>query len=320
MAATALAAAAALLVLARCGSAREGERQDPGLDAKVAALVDPVRFAVIGDYGKAGAAEGDVANLVKGWSPAFVVTTGDNNYDLGAASTIDANIGQYYASFISPYAGAYGPGASENAFFPALGNHDWNTAGAQPYLDYFALPGNERYYEVARGPVHLFVVDSDPHEPDGTSSTSTQAVWLKERLAASTARWKLVFMHHPPYSSGPHGSSLGMRWPFGTWGASLVFAGHDHDYERLEEGGLTYFVNGAGGCSLYAFSTPIAGSQFRWNADYGAQRVDADATTMIVRFYSRSGKLVDWLVLGGAAGMAPAPAARTAQVPPVGRP
>src|SRR4051794_21122347 len=54
-----------------------------------------VRLAVIGDYGAAGQPEQDVSNLVHSWGPDLVITTGDNNYPDGAASTIDANIGQY---------------------------------------------------------------------------------------------------------------------------------------------------------------------------------------------------------------------------------
>jgi len=82
-----------------------------------------IRFAVIGDFGFAGAGAGEaaVASLVKGWNPDFVVTVRDNNYEFGEASTIDANIGQLYASSISPYHGTRGPGAAVNAFFPARG-------------------------------------------------------------------------------------------------------------------------------------------------------------------------------------------------------
>jgi hypothetical protein len=99
-----------------------------------------IRFAVIGDYGDAGQPEIDVANRVKSWNPDFIITTGDNNYPDGAANTIDANIGQYYREFISPYTGSYGAGAPTNRFFPLPGNHDWNTPDLQPYLDYFTLP------------------------------------------------------------------------------------------------------------------------------------------------------------------------------------
>ncbi|MFZ1281825.1 MAG: hypothetical protein WAR59_13380, partial [Ignavibacteriaceae bacterium] len=67
-----------------------------------------VKFAAIGDYGLAGENELAVANLVKGWNPDFIVTLGDNNYPLGADSTIDQNIGQYYHDYIYPYKGTYG--------------------------------------------------------------------------------------------------------------------------------------------------------------------------------------------------------------------
>ncbi|UCD99858.1 MAG: metallophosphoesterase, partial [Chloroflexota bacterium] len=105
----------------------------------------PLRFAVIGDYGSGDRMEGDVAALVRSWQPDLVITTGDNNYPDGTAETIDENIGQFYHQFIFPYLGSYGEGAKENRFFPSLGNHDWHAAAAQPYLDYFNLPGNERY-------------------------------------------------------------------------------------------------------------------------------------------------------------------------------
>src|SRR2546426_179663 len=79
---------------------------------QVLAQSSSVRFAVIGDYGYAGQAELDVANLVRSWNPNFIITTGDNNYESGSASTIDQNIGQYYHSFIFPYVGKYGAGSS----------------------------------------------------------------------------------------------------------------------------------------------------------------------------------------------------------------
>jgi tartrate-resistant acid phosphatase type 5 len=256
-----------------------------------------LRFAVIGDFGEGNQAELDVSELVKSWQPDLVITVGDNNYPDGAVETIDQRIGQYYQEFIAPYRGAYGNGASENRFFPTLGNHDWNTSGAQPYLDYFELPGNERYYDFVRGPVHFFAVSSDSREPDGVSMASPQAQWLQAGLAASTAPWKVVFFHHAPYSSGYHGSTDWMRWPFKEWGASVVFSGHDHTYERLEVGGLTYIVNGLGGGPIYLFLGQVDGSQVRYNEDYGALLVTADESGLQVQFYNRQGQLVDEIKL-----------------------
>ncbi len=261
----------------------------PAPTQAAAACPGGVQFAVIGDYGDASQAEADVAALIDSWNVDFILTLGDNNYNNGEASTIDANIGQFYHAYIAPY-----NGTTTNRFFPALGNHDWRAANAQPYLDYFTLPGNERYYTVTQGTVQIFVIDSDPHEPDGRTPTSTQAQWLQTQLAASTATWKLVTMHHPPYSSSSvHGSDETMQWPYAAWGATAVLAGHDHTYERLMADGILYFVNGLGGRSIYGLGTPLPQSIFRYNDDYGAMRVFASDFCINYTFYNRAGQLID---------------------------
>jgi tartrate-resistant acid phosphatase type 5 len=252
-----------------------------------------IRIAVIGDYGLATPAEKDVANLVKSWRPDLVITTGDNNYPSGSPKTIDLNVGQFYHEFIAPYAGKYGAGAEQNRFFPTLGNHDWIGPGARAYLDYFTLPGNERYYDVSWGPVHLFALDSMPGEPDGIELSAKQAAWLRTGLAEATEPWKLVYMHHPPYSSGPHGSTRALEWPFGEWGATAVLAGHDHIYERIARDGIVYFVDGLGGSVKYAVGAPVQGSQVRFNGDFGAMLIEADERQISFRFVTRTGQVVD---------------------------
>ncbi len=262
---------------------------------------DRVRIAVIGDFGDGSQAAADVAALVKSWNPDIVVTTGDNNYPDGAAETMDGNVGRFYHEFIAPYRGRYGAGADVNRFFPTLGNHDWNArrgrgAPPQPYIDYFTLPegpGQERYYDVVWGPVHIFAVDSDYREPHGTETGTRQWRWLRQRLAESSAPWKLVVMHEPPYSSGRHGSTARLRWPFKAWGATAVLSGHDHTYERLVIAGFPYFVNGLGGSSRYRFLLPVAGSQVRYNADAGAMLIEATPQRIIFRFVTRRGETID---------------------------
>ncbi len=252
-----------------------------------------IRFAVIGDYGLAGQPELEVAALVASWQPDLILTTGDNNYPNGEASTIDANIGQYYSEYIFPYLGNYGPGGAQNRFFPTLGNHDFDTPGAGPYLDYFNLPGNERYYDFQVGPVHFFALNSDSREPDGVSRLSIQAGWLESTMSASTAPWQIVYFHAPPYSSGWHGSVDWMRWPFKEWGADAILAGHDHTYERLSIDGLVYFVNGLGGGPRYDFVDILASSQMRYNDEYGAMLVDATSTQIRFQFWNRTRQLID---------------------------
>ena len=256
-----------------------------------------IRFAVVGDYGTGDQNEAMVSELVHTWKPDFIITVGDNNYPYGEAKTIDQNIGQFYHDFISPYTGNYGAGSDINRFFPALGNHDLYDVGDQPYLDYFTLPGNERYYDFVWGPVHFFALDSEPSEPDGTTADSVQAQWLKAGLAASTSSWNVVFDHYPPYSSGYHGSIAYMRWPFAAWGADVVLSGHDHSYERLIVDGIPYIVNGLGGASIYEFKTPLKESVARYNTTYGAMLITATQDQMTFGFFNRHGKKVDWYTI-----------------------
>jgi tartrate-resistant acid phosphatase type 5 len=258
-----------------------------------ATVVTPIRFAIIGDFGLAGPAEEDVAALVISWAPNFIISTGDNNYPNGSEKTIDANIGQYYHSYIYPYLGKYGEGANQNRFFPSIGNHDWDTEAGKPYLDYFTLPGNERYYDFVWGPVHFFCINSDSNEPDGVGSSSIQANWLREKLSASTSPWQIVYTHYPPYSSGMHRSTDWIQWPFKEWGADAVISGHDHMYERLEVDDLVYFVNGLGGGSRYLFTAPLPESMLRYRSDYGAMLVQASSEKIVFQFINRKNELID---------------------------
>lgn len=277
----------------------------------------PLTFAVIGDYGTDDAHEGAVAGLVASWDPAFVIATGDAYYeDAGGSGTgrYDESTGAYYGRWLKDISTTgrrlpVGPAAA-NAFFPALGNHDYTDATPAPetYLTYFALPGsdftntsgNERYYDFVRGPVHFFVLNSNPEESAGTGGASTQARWLKARLAASSSRWNIVYDHHPPYSSdSKHGSSAYMRWPFAEWGADVVISGHAHTYERIVRDGIVYFVNGLGGAERHGFEDPVNGSMVRYRADWGAQRVTVTETALEFEFRDVTGALVDRYRLPG---------------------
>ena len=256
-------------------------------------IAQSMRFAVIGDYGSGSQDERDVADMVKSWNPDLIITTGDNNYPDGGASTIDENIGQFYHEYISPYQGNYGAGNQENRFFPSLGNHDWHAPDAQPYLDYFTLPGNERYYDFVWGPVHFYAINSDSREPDGVGRSSQQADWLQNQLAASRSIWDVVYFHHSPYSSGLHGEVDWMQWPFAEWGADVVLSGHDHTYERISRDGITYFVNGLGGMTRYSFFGAVEGSQVRYNQDFGAMLVEASESAIHFQFINRQNEMID---------------------------
>ncbi|HNB40366.1 MAG TPA: metallophosphoesterase [Anaerolineales bacterium] len=265
---------------------------------KVHAQSDKIVFAAIGDYGLAGQPLLDVSNLIKSWNPDFIVTLGDNNYPDGAAWSIDDNIGQYFHEYIFKYKGKYGEGSPTRRFYPSLGNHDWTT-GANAYFNFFGYYNPVTHYDFIQGPVHFFIVDSDRNEPDGVMSDSAQAKWLKKTMLASTSPFNVVVFHHAPYSSGRHGSTEYMRWPFKDWGADVVLTGHDHVYERLSVNGIPYFVNGIGGAEIYNFDRILPESQVRYNQDFGAMRIEATSLYMKFQMYSRAGVLVDEYTIGG---------------------
>ncbi len=264
-----------------------------------AGSAEPIRFAVIGDFGWAGPDELAVFELIESWQVDFIITTGDNNYRNGEAETIDENIGQYYHAYIGTYQGEFGPGSPENRFFPSMGNHDWNArAGYEPHVTYFSLPGNERYYDIVVGSVHLYFLNSDTNEPDGVGRSSVQAEWLQTTLADSREAWQLTVMHHPAYSSGHHGSTEWMQWPFADWGVDAVLAGHDHLYERLEVDGIPYFTNGLGGSpARYDFTFVLPESLVRYNEMHGAMLVEATSDWIRFDFISVEGELIDSFTL-----------------------
>jgi hypothetical protein len=278
----------------------------------------PITFAVVGDYGTGEPdTEGRVANMIlnTGWNTDFILTAGDNNYgliDAGLGGQWEVNVGQFYGSMIQARSdGAYPSQTSPvQRFFPALGNHDTspsgtgqdgNSGGINPgFIDYFHTdPGNPAgrlpagvlqndnvYYDFQRGDVHVFVLDSD-HARASSASRIAQQNWLRDGLAASTATWKFVTLHHAPYSSGTvHGNHGFLQWPFAEWGADAVFAGHDHIYERSMRFGVPYFVSGLGGQSRYTIGTPEFFSQARYNDDFGAMRVAVDGDVATFEFLS----------------------------------
>lgn len=292
--------------------------------AALRAQTAPLTFAVIGDYGTDNSAEAAVAALVAGWDPAFIVTTGDDYYNTAGGegtAKYDESTGAYYCAFlrdITTTGGRCPTGQADvNRFFPSMGNHDYSdaTPGPDTYLAYFALPGagfantsnNERYYDFVWGPLHFFILNSNSVEPDGAAANSAQAVWLQTQLAASTSAWNLVVFHHPPYSSGSHGNSAWMQWPFAAWGADAILSGHDHAYERIARDGIVYFVNGLGGASRYGFGVPVEGSQARYNADWGAMRVTATESTLDFEFVSLAGQVQDTYHLPAAPTPTPTP-------------
>jgi tartrate-resistant acid phosphatase type 5 len=235
-------------------------------------------IAVIGDFGAGTDPEAQVAGLVARARPVAVVTVGDNVYTDGGYQAL---VGNYY-----------GPWIASRTFWPAAGNHDY-AEGIDAFDAYFGYLGGHRYYSVSRKGIQFLVLDSTA-ALDSRREMARQRQWLQAQLRSSSAAWQVVVLHHPPYSSGSvHGSTTQLRWPFWAWGADLVLAGHEHQYERLQVGRTAYVVDGAGGKDLYPFGTPLPGSRSRFDAGYGALFLSATPRQLTGEFWTSGGRLVD---------------------------
>jgi acid phosphatase type 7 len=216
----------------------------------------PLAFAVISDTQKNPRVAGAIADLAWAQRPHFLLLPGD----LVDKGKRDEDWREEFFPSLSPL-------ISRVPMFPVLGNHEQN---AKNYFDYMDLPDPEYYYTFSYGDADFFMIDSNRKVEPG----SEQYLWLEEKLAASTALWKFVCHHHPPYSSDEN--DYGDLWKtnqstrgdlrvrelvplYEKYAVDIVWTGHIHSYERtwpLKEGqavsseGTIYMITGGGGGNL----------------------------------------------------------------------
>ena len=164
----------------------------------------------------------------------LVITVGDNIY--GGERPQDMK-----SKFETPYKALLDGGVK---FYASLGNHDDR---AQARYALFNMEGRTYYtFKAPKQDVRFFALETDYLTPP-------QVAWLEKELASSGEDWKIPYFHHPLYSSGKrHGShpdlAAVLEPLFLKGGVSVVFAGHDHFYERIKpQKGIVYFVTGSGG-------------------------------------------------------------------------
>ena len=113
------------------------------------------------------------------------------------------------------------------------------------FYEPFNMGGKQFYTFRPKMGLRFFALDSNYMTPE-------QLEWLEKELSVSGSEWKIAFFHHPMYSTGGrHGSDLRLREQleplFLKYGVDVVFAGHEHFYERLKpQKGIHYFVSGGG--------------------------------------------------------------------------
>ncbi len=229
---------------------------------------DPVLVGA-GDIANSSAGDSATAAVLDG-IPGTVFTTGDNAYPNGTL-----------ADFNTYYEPTWGRHKARTR--PSPGNHEYNTSGAAGYFGYFgelAGPANRGYYSYDLGDWHVVSLNSEISMVAG----SAQETWLRSDLAASIRSCTLAYWHKPLFTSSEnHTGTLATRPLFQAlydFGAEVVVAGHNHNYERFAPmspqgvlettAGVRSFVAGMGGASHYGFTaTPAPNSEVRNGTAFG---------------------------------------------------
>jgi predicted phosphodiesterase len=205
-------------------------------DLKLPNAKDSVKFLAMGDMGSGDTPQYEVGKQMAAWHAKFpfdfCIMLGDNLY--GSQEPND-----FVTKFQTPYKPLIDAGVK---FYAALGNHDNQT---NRFYKPWSMNG-ERFYSYTKKNVKFIALDSDYLDPK-------QLKWLEDELKGTKEDWKIVYFHHPLYSSGGrHGSEDDLRLIleplFVQNGVNVVYSGHDHIYERIKpQKGIYYFVSGSAG-------------------------------------------------------------------------
>jgi len=243
---------------------------------------DSVRFAVIGDMGTGEKPQYEVAAQMIAehlkFPFEFVIALGDDLYG-------GSNPSDYQNKFELPYKALLDAGVK---FYAVLGNHDNPN---QRFYKPFNMNG-QQYYTYKKSNVRFFALDSNYMNPQ-------QLSWLEKELQNSGSDWKICYVHHPLYSSAAfHGSSTELRGVleplFVKYGVQVVFAGHDHVYERVKpQNGICYFTEGASGSLRKGNLRKTALTAVGYDQDRSFMLVEIAGDELYFQTISRTGVTVD---------------------------
>ena len=268
----------------------------------------------------AATASGSGGATVTAGTPVVFVGAGDiavcgSDRDSETAALLDAITGTvfvlgdnaYENGTLDEYQRCYGPtwGRHLGRTWPTPGNHEYNTAGAAGYFDYFGERAGDRatgYYAYDLGAWRVYSLNSNC-EFVACGEASAQLAWLQDDISANPRACTLAYWHHPRYSSGRHGNDPATD---ALWDAlyraraEIVMAGHDHLYERFapmddageldEARGMVSFVAGTGGRGLYEFHDIASTSRVRDADTWGVLELTLSPGAWSSRFVPVAGK------------------------------
>jgi 3',5'-cyclic AMP phosphodiesterase CpdA len=214
-----------------------------------------LHLAVVGDIGDSGsrltATADAIAELDRRLPLDGLLVLGDNVYPAGDPAGLPDTLFDPFAAVLD-----------HAELLAVLGNHDVMQGHATAQVGALRMPG--RWWARHLGDVLIVGLDSNRiDDPD-------QRAWLETTLAEATEQWRIVMVHHPPYSAGYQGSNEEVRRAFTPlfeqYGVQLVLSGHDHDYQRSDVlDGVTYVVSGAAAGSRRTGTDDFTAVSFSWH-------------------------------------------------------
>ena len=220
------------------------------------------------------------AALVLAIAPQAVLVLGDVQYEEGELED--------FQQFYEPTWGAF-----KAITYPATGNHEYESPGADGYFDYFNGVGVDSgraghrargYYAFTLGPWRAIALNSNCGDIGGCGEGSPQERWLRGVLASSDAACTLAFWHHPLFSASRQEPAVAPLWrALQDHGVDLVLTAHDHLYQRFapltwngvvdSSRGISSFVVGTGGKNVYGASNSPLGLEVKDGRTFGVLRL-----------------------------------------------
>jgi predicted phosphodiesterase len=233
-------------------------------------LARPLRFAVLADYGSGNDNEWAVGRVLAAQRPEFVVSAGDNSYLVAAEVVLDRNIFRPLEELMA------------NApLYVCLGDHDNFWPGAGALRKAFDIPEGGRF-AVRYGPLQLVILGDQPNVPAAVA-------FARKALSEPGPAVRFVVCHRPVHSGDP------ILPVVREGGASALFCGHLHRYERRTVDGVPTFTVGTGGQGpgSLAFTRATPGAAVSL-LDIGALMVDVGTDRSVgYTFLDKHGSILD---------------------------
>ncbi len=221
--------------------------------------------------------DAEVAELIQSKNPDHVLLLGDIQYQEATTRELQENFAVNWADLL-------------DRSIPVPGNHEYRTAGARDYFNFFDKYPKRGYFTVKLNDTWsvLAINTNDSCEIVRCDKGSKQYKWIKNKLA--DLQCVIAISHHPRFSTGEeHGSSFFMKDIYRLLrenSVSVLLSGHDHHYERFNTK-VAQHVVGTGGKDLRKASGSV--NSVKIDDKFGALFITVNSKRLDTEFVDLDG-------------------------------